>query len=112
MSDPRKGEYRVPSSAPLSRCRSCHAPIIWATTGKNRPIPLSVASIRRDESGVKWAISHFADCPSAAQHRRAAQAEANAKRNTINLAISRTICAGITSSPSIRLCRTMEMAGF
>jgi len=85
MSDPRKGEYRVPASAPLSQCRSCHAPIIWATTGSNKPIPLSVASIRRDENGVKWAISHFADCPHAAQHRHAAQAEANTKRNTINL---------------------------
>ena len=86
MSEPRKGEYRVPDTAPLSECWSCHAPIIFTTTRNNRQIPLSVASIRKDDQGVKWAISHFADCPHAAQHRKQAQAEpTGAKRTTLNL---------------------------
>jgi len=70
----RKGEYRVPGQARLSECRSCHAPIIWARTGNDKPIPLSVASIRTDEHGIRWALSHFADCPNAAVHRSPAPA--------------------------------------
>lgn len=68
--DARKGEYRVPDRAPLSRCRSCHAPLLWTTTAAKRPIPLSAATIRTDAQGVRWALNHFADCPNVGQHRQ------------------------------------------
>ena len=68
--EPRKGEYRVPDLAPLSRCSSCHAPIIWTTTANRKHIPLAVATIRTDAQGVRWAVNHFSDCPQADQHRQ------------------------------------------
>lgn len=67
----RKGEYRVPKGARPALCSSCSAPIIWTTTDKNKPIPLSVATIRVDEQGERWALNHFSDCPNARQHQRA-----------------------------------------
>jgi hypothetical protein len=73
---PGRGEYPVPKRETISHCISCHAPIIWGRTSKNgRPIPLSVATIRTDTSGQRWATTHFADCPSAAQHRKQAGPE-------------------------------------
>jgi len=68
--EPRKGEYRVPDLAPLSRCSSCHAPIIWTTTANRKHIPLAVATIRTDAQGVRWAVNHFSDCPHAEEHRQ------------------------------------------
>lgn len=67
----RKGEYRVPKGARPALCSSCGAPIIWTTTGQNKPIPLSIATIRVDEQNERWALSHFSDCPNARQHRSA-----------------------------------------
>jgi hypothetical protein len=67
----RPGEYRVPDPAQLVQCHSCHAPIYWVRTSKNgKPIPLSAATVRTDAFGVRWAITHFADCPSASQHHK------------------------------------------
>ena len=68
--EPRKGEYRVPDRAPLSRCSSCHAPIIWTTTANRKQIPLAVATVRTDAQGVRWAVNHFSDCPHAEEHRQ------------------------------------------
>ena len=76
---PRPGEYRVPDRAPLSRCSSCHMPIVWTTTAGHKPIPLSVASLRTDERGARWALNHFSDCPNAKQHRRKPGAKPNDK---------------------------------
>lgn len=75
---------------PISRCRSCGSPVVWATTsvgGKKIPIdpdPVSTGNltITRDAgrgvlahtaaagSPVPRYVSHFATCPNAAQHRR------------------------------------------
>jgi len=87
MTEPtRANEYHVPDTAPRpaardfaarqasevgSFCHSCHAAILWTTTANGKPIPLSVASIRTDGEGTRWALSHFADCPNAAGHRKA-----------------------------------------
>ena len=80
---------------PVSTCKSCKAPIIWrtTTTGKSMPIdaspsergdiqigvvngevvavvlgPESAAEAR--EAGRVLYVSHFATCPSAAEHRQ------------------------------------------
>jgi len=74
----RPCEYRVPIQSPPGECRSCHAPIIWATTRSGKAIPLSVSTIRTDEQGQRWALTHFADCPSAAQHRNPVPPSADA----------------------------------
>jgi hypothetical protein len=66
-------------------CRSCKAPIIWATSVKGKPIPLDyeptsggnlvlVDGVARspqlgDEEPFLQYISHFATCPDAEQHR-------------------------------------------
>lgn len=75
----RKSEYRVPARAPIRQCNSCHAQVVWILLGSGKQMPLSVASIRTDEQGVRWALSHFADCPNAAQHRRARAATIEAE---------------------------------
>lgn len=67
----RKGEYRVPSNEVITQCRSCQAEIIWTTTKGGKPIPLSVATVRVDEQGARWALNHFSDCPNARQHQSA-----------------------------------------
>ena len=65
-----------------AKCSSCGAEIVWAKTKNDKPIPLSVKSVERRfifdiEHGldrvfvVDTYLSHFADCPNAAQHRKA-----------------------------------------
>lgn len=71
----------------MSRCRSCGAPILWATTLNSRSIPLDVdpvAEIPRGafrlvgtqsptaegvDAGPVY-VSHFATCPNADDHRK------------------------------------------
>jgi hypothetical protein len=75
--------------AAYSTCRSCDAPIVWATTENDRPIPLDVEPVLELlvdpglfllDAGVARAVpreigrlvlcqSHFASCPNAAEHR-------------------------------------------
>jgi hypothetical protein len=68
----------------MSTCRTCHTPIIWAKTPSGRPMPLDAEPspqgnivLRMDgiaivggEGSLRY-TSHFANCPQAAQHRRA-----------------------------------------
>ncbi len=67
----------------MTRCRSCDAPIVWATTPSGRKMPLSAVAdghgnVRLRSDGVALVValgegsyvSHFATCPQAAQHRR------------------------------------------
>lgn len=71
----------------MSKCRSCGAEIIWATTENGRKIPLSVESAETrfvvdSEGGATEAdsvrvartrttyVSHFADCPDAGAWRK------------------------------------------
>lgn|GEM_PF-6131839 len=44
----------------MSRCRSCPAAIAWCLTKASKRAPLNLDG-----------TSHFADCPGAANHRRA-----------------------------------------
>ena len=69
-----------------ARCKTCGEEIIWIITSAGRRMPLSVASQERrfvitpgtaDERGrnptaqqIDTYLSHFADCPDAAEHRR------------------------------------------
>ncbi len=79
MADQRRGEFPVPSDANVRGCRSCGARIIWTTTANKRPIPLSVATIRVDLEGKRFALSHFADCASALGTTRTADAKSHRK---------------------------------
>lgn len=82
-----------------SRCRSCGAPIVWATTPAGKLIPLDPQpvddgnlAVHRDEDGIhlyarvlkkgeepaeheRRGVSHFTTCPQADQHRRRGRAE-------------------------------------
>ena len=63
-------------------CRTCGAPILWATTQAGKFMPLDekeylVAETSEDDDGkllisrmVRGHVSHFATCAQAAQHRR------------------------------------------
>lgn len=63
------------------KCRSCEAEIVWARTAGGSPIPLDAKPERRFvvmqedplvvQSQVTY-VSHFATCPNADQHRKAA----------------------------------------
>lgn len=66
----RRGEIEVTADDTPDTCESCHAPILWHKLGPGRFIPLSVQTIEQDAGGRRFALSHFADCPNANQHRR------------------------------------------
>lgn len=68
---PRAGEFEVPEAAKTSQCRSCDAEIAWIKTAAGKNMPLSVRSAQKRDGKV-YMLSHFADCPKAAQHRKAA----------------------------------------
>jgi hypothetical protein len=61
---PQPGEYAIPDDARPGRCRSCNTPVAWTTTPAGKPMPLSLATAR-SIGGVRYATSHFADCPHA-----------------------------------------------
>jgi hypothetical protein len=62
----------------MANCRSCGAEIIWTKTEIGKNMPLSVKSketrfwINDEGQAVAMTVylSHFADCPDAAQHRK------------------------------------------
>lgn len=78
----RRGEYRVSPTGQIRHCASCNAEIIWTTTVNQKRIPLSVATIRVDEQGQRFALSHFADYPNAKGHRKPAAIVASAPNVT------------------------------
>jgi hypothetical protein len=65
----RPGEYLVPPGAAREACRSCGARIIWTQTENGRAIPLSVRTLRMID-GVRYAATHFSDCPQSREWRR------------------------------------------
>jgi hypothetical protein len=69
FTDQRAGEYPVPEGATSAACRSCGARIVWTRTAAGKPIPLSVATIQ-EHDGVRYALTHFADCPESREWRR------------------------------------------
>lgn len=65
----RAGEYPIPASALPAQCRSCGAAIVWTRTASGKIIPLSLTTVEV-RSGVRYALTHFADCPHAREWRR------------------------------------------
>lgn len=64
----------------MANCKSCGAEILWVKTENGKSMPLSVATKEKRwinqpaidaERGfqVDTYLSHFSDCPNAAQHR-------------------------------------------
>jgi len=66
----------------MSRCRSCRAPIRWATTETGKNIPLDLEPVPKGnlvlEAGVVRVVppgegryvSHFSTCPNSKKHRQ------------------------------------------
>lgn len=56
----------------ITRCRSCHAKIIWFRTpaGKNMPVDADTVEARDELLDMERHQSHFAVCPGANEHRR------------------------------------------
>lgn len=61
---PRRGEYPLPDHGDVRTCASCGQAIVWHTTDAGKRMPLSLATVV-ERGGVKYALSHFADCPDA-----------------------------------------------
>lgn len=86
-----------PLDAPTSRCESCRAEIVWATTSNGNPMPVNaapspqsgnvtlsrergrlVATVLGKQQAARMRatralplhLAHFVDCPNANQHRR------------------------------------------
>ena len=56
--------YPLPSNVPITRCKSCGQPIVWARTPRGANVPLSLITIT--QVGTEWvAQSHFTDCKQA-----------------------------------------------
>lgn len=89
--DPEGIRPPVPADANLSRCKTCHAPIMWTVTPADKLMPLDVmpgpdGNVRLDgdvatvlgplevllalEAGTPLYVPHWATCPDADQHRR------------------------------------------
>lgn len=69
----------------MSRCRSCGAPVIWATSENDRQMPLDKDLVtegirfrigpdgrahRVEQPDKPGHLSHFATCPNARAHRK------------------------------------------
>lgn len=56
----------------ITRCRSCHAKIIWFRTaaGKNMPVDADSVEASDDELDLAKHVTHFRTCKQADQHRR------------------------------------------
>lgn len=55
----------------ITRCRSCHAKIIWFKTeaGKNMPVDADTVEPEDEELDLERHKVHWATCPHADQHR-------------------------------------------
>jgi Zn-finger protein len=51
--------FPIPPSTPKRACKSCLAPIYWIETQAGKRMPVNANG-----------VSHFADCPNAASHRK------------------------------------------
>ena len=56
----------------ITRCKSCHAKIIWFKTqaGKNMPVDADTVEADDQELDLSRHSSHVATCPNANKHRR------------------------------------------
>ncbi len=82
-------EREEPKGPPNARCKSCGQRIYWATTATGNAMPVTAVPSPDGNLSLRWngrrvlAVyvsgdvvgprrkSHFADCPHAAEHRRA-----------------------------------------
>ena len=67
--------FRVPAGTLPKPCASCGKAVYWIThegaRGKSRiPVSIDEKGWTPNQVGAGEGISHFADCPNAAQHRR------------------------------------------
>jgi len=62
--------FPIPPAAPVTRCRSCGAPVIWIVTAKGKRMPVEAEGAKRGES-------HFAHCEHAADWRKPRTPEGN-----------------------------------
>lgn len=68
--------YVIPPATTKAACDTCRAPVYWIVTdaGKRMPASVNVAldptCIAPTPSTAGVGVSHFADCPDAAKHRR------------------------------------------
>jgi hypothetical protein len=64
----------IPRGTKPGKCKSCPATIYWAphpTSGNIHPVSVADAeSVLPTETNSGQGLSHFADCPGAAKHRR------------------------------------------
>lgn len=64
----------IPAGTPPTPCKSCRQLIYWAphpSTGKNHPVSVAdPESYAPDQDSDGKGITHFADCPNAASHRK------------------------------------------
>lgn len=67
----RRVTFVVPAEARETMCSSCGAPIAWIVTGGGKRMPISLRTVVVNLAGEREGESHFADCPNAAEHRRA-----------------------------------------
>jgi hypothetical protein len=67
---PLTGEYAIPPGAQVTCCRSCDAQVVWARTDAGKAIPLSLDAAR-SINGVRYALTHFSDCPHSSDWRKA-----------------------------------------
>lgn len=65
----RRGEYALPDHGDVRTCASCGQSIVWTTTDTGKRMPLSLATVA-ERGGVRYALSHFADCPESREWRR------------------------------------------
>ena len=61
LEGPQRGEFPL-EGAQYSRCKSCNAPIAWATTRDGVAIPLDLGHVTQYD-GRSYAVTHFAHCP-------------------------------------------------
>lgn len=56
----------------ITRCRSCHAKIIWFKTdaGKNMPVDADTVEPHDQDLDLSRHHSHFASCQNADKHRK------------------------------------------
>jgi hypothetical protein len=58
----RPGEYVMPDNAFPTRCATCKAAIVFVRTTGGKMMPLALSTVETRD-GVKYALSHFIDCP-------------------------------------------------
>lgn len=66
------------SRTPISKCRSCGAPILWVTMASGKSMPVNPERLRvvlanadyTEGTVITAYVPHWATCPNAKQHRK------------------------------------------